>query len=81
MPLKKAKQLKNYRRLIDLGENAVRNLATQIILAHNNPSSHLESKYDLLLTNRLVESGKVLGIEVMNYIIVSKENHFSFKDK
>ena len=63
-------------------EPAVRNLAAQIILAHNHPSGDPEpSEDDLIITKRLVEAGKILGIEVIDHIIVSKDGFFSFKDK
>lgn len=63
-------------------EPAVRNSAAQIILAHNHPSGDPEpSEDDLLLTKKLVESGKILGIEVADHIIVAKDNFFSFKNK
>jgi DNA repair protein RadC len=29
----------------------------------------------------LVEAGKVLGIEVKDHIVITKESFFSFKDK
>ncbi len=63
-------------------EPAVRNLAAQIILAHNHPSGDPEpSEDDLEITKRLVESGKILGIEVTDHIIITKDNFFSFKSK
>lgn len=63
-------------------EPAVRNLAAQIILAHNHPSGDPEpSEDDLIITKRLVEAGKILGIEVIDHIIVTKDDFFSFKDK
>jgi DNA repair protein RadC len=63
-------------------EPAVRNLAAQIVLAHNHPSGDPEpSEDDLEITKRLVEAGKLLGIEVIDHIIVVKEKFFSFKDK
>lgn len=63
-------------------EPAVRYLAAQIILAHNHPSGNPEpSEDDLVLTKKLVESGKILGIEVFDHIIVAKDGFFSFKDK
>lgn len=63
-------------------EPAVRDLAAQIILAHNHPSGDPEpSEDDLLLTKKLVESGKILGIEVFDHIIVAKDSFFSFKNK
>lgn len=63
-------------------EPAVRNLAAQIILAHNHPSGDPEpSEDDLEITKRLVESGKILGIEVLDHIIIAKTGFVSFKEK
>jgi len=63
-------------------EPAVRHLAAQIILAHNHPSGDSEpSEDDLLLTKRLVEAGKILGIEVIDHIIITKNEFISFKEK
>ncbi len=63
-------------------EPAIKNLAAQVILAHNHPSGDPEpSEDDLGLNRRLVEAGKILGIEVMDHIIVSKSGYFSFKEQ
>jgi len=63
-------------------EPAVRNLTAQIILAHNHPSGDpTPSEDDLEITKRLIETGKILGIEVIDHIIVAKDNFFSFKEK
>lgn len=63
-------------------EPAVRHLAAQIILAHNHPSGDPEpSEDDLEITKRLVESGKILGIEVIDHIIITKTGFISFKEK
>ena len=63
-------------------EPAVRNLAAQIILAHNHPSGDPEpSEDDITITKRLVEAGKIMGIEVVDHIIVVKSGFFSFKEK
>jgi DNA repair protein RadC len=63
-------------------EPAIRNLAAQIILVHNHPSGDSEpSEDDLSLTKRLVEVGKILGIEVIDHIVVAKNGLFSFKEK
>ena len=63
-------------------EPAVRNLTAQIILAHNHPSGDPTPSEDVLeITKRLVEAGKILGIEVIDHIIVAKDNFFSFKEK
>jgi len=63
-------------------EPAVKNLAAQVILAHNHPSGDPEpSEDDLEITKRLVEAGRILGIEIIDHIIVVKDTFFSFKDK
>ena len=63
-------------------EPAVRHLAAQIVLAHNHPSGDPEpSEDDLEITKRLVESGKILGIEVVDHIIITKTGFMSFKEK
>jgi len=63
-------------------EPAVRNLAAQIILAHNHPSGDTEpSEDDLEITKRLVEAGKILDIEIIDHIIVVRNGFLSFKEK
>jgi len=54
--------------------------ATSIILAHNHPSGNIRpSKSDKNLTKRIQESGKMLGIEVEDHIILTAENCLSFR--
>jgi len=61
---------------------AIRNKAASVVFVHNHPSGDPEpSEDDLLLTKKLVESGKILGIEVFDHIIVVKDGFFSFKNK
>jgi DNA repair protein RadC len=61
---------------------AIKNKAASVIFAHNHPSGDPEpSENDLLLTKKLVESGKILGIEVADHIIMAKDSFFSFKNK
>ena len=63
-------------------EPAVKHLAASIILAHNHPSGTLEpSPEDLALNKRLVEAGKILGIQILDHIIVTKTGFSSFKEK
>ena len=60
---------------------AIKNKAASVIFVHNHPSGDPEpSEGDLEITKRLVEAGKILGIEVIDHIIVTKNNFFSFKD-
>jgi DNA repair protein RadC len=61
---------------------AIKNKAASVIFAHNHPSGDTEpSEDDLVITKRLVESGKILGIEVIDHIIAAKNSFLSFKEK
>lgn len=66
---------------------AIKSKAASVIFAHNHPSGDPEpSEDDLIITKRLVEVGKIIGIEVTDHIIVTKEvkdkkTFFSFKEK
>lgn len=61
-------------------ETAIRISAAQIIVAHNHPSDSTEpSNDDLILTKRLVEAGKILGIELLDHVIITKTSFISLK--
>jgi len=61
---------------------AIKNKAVSVILVHNHPSEDSEpSEDDLKITKRIVEAGKILGIEIVDHIIVTKNGFLSFKDK
>jgi len=61
---------------------AVANSASAVILVHNHPSGECEpSNEDIVLTNRLNECGKILGIRILDHIIIGDGVYFSFKDE
>ena len=61
---------------------AIKNKAASVIFVHNHPSGDPEpSEDDLEITKRLVNGGKILGIEVVDHIIVAKDKFMSFKEK
>ena len=61
---------------------AIDNFAASIIIAHNHPSGGAEpSDNDLSTTNRLKEAGKIMGIELLDHIIITKTSFFSLKEK
>ncbi len=61
---------------------AVREAAAAILFVHNHPSGDPEpSQEDIQITRRLVESGKVLGIRVLDHVIIGRRNYFSFADQ
>lgn len=59
---------------------ALLNNSASIILAHNHPSGDPEpSREDIETTKRLVEAGKIIGIEVLDHIIIG-EKYLSMKE-
>jgi DNA repair protein RadC len=63
-------------------KDAIMHNAASVVLAHNHPSGDPEpSEDDLKITKKLVDSGKILGIEVLDHIIVGKNDYYSFKAK
>jgi DNA repair protein RadC len=61
---------------------AISHGASSVVLAHNHPSGNPEpSDDDIALTRRLVEAGRLLGIEVLDHIIVVQRGFISFKEK
>jgi DNA repair protein RadC len=63
-------------------EEAIKSKAASVIFVHNHPSGDPEpSEDDIDLTKRLSEAGRILGIEVADHIIVTKNKYFSFREK
>jgi DNA repair protein RadC len=61
---------------------AIINGAAALILAHNHPSGDVSpSREDLSLTQRLVDAGRLLGIDVLDHIIVSGRRYLSFRSE
>lgn len=55
--------------------------AVSIIVMHNHPSGDpTPSREDIEVTKRLVEAGKIVGIEVLDHIIVG-DRYSSLKEK
>lgn len=60
-------------------EPAVKLSAASIIIAHNHPSDNVDpSIEDREITNRLKEAGKIIGIEVIDHVILSKSCYTNF---
>ena len=60
---------------------AVRRSAAFVILVHNHPSGDPEpSQSDLMITQRLMECGRILGIEVLDHVIVGDGVYLSMKE-
>ena len=55
--------------------------ATSVIICHNHPSGDAEpSQEDINITKRLIEAGKIIGIEVLDHIIIGTKS-VSMKEK
>ena len=66
----------------EIFNEALKQNAASVILAHNHPSGDAEpSQDDLEITKRLIEAGKIIGIDVLDHIIITKnKSPFSFKE-
>lgn len=52
-----------------------------IILAHNHPSGNLTpSEADKRLTNKIIEASKILDIVILDHLIITKSDFYSFAD-
>jgi len=61
---------------------AIDHLAAAIILMHNHPSGELiPSREDVLITQKIRESGNIIGISLLDHIIVSRKGYLSMKEK
>ena len=61
---------------------AMLNNANGIICLHNHPSGDPEpSREDIEITKRLVEAGKLLGIEVIDHVIIGEQGYISMKER
>jgi DNA repair protein RadC len=66
----------------EIFNEALQQNAASVILVHNHPSGGSEpSEDDLEITKRLIEAGKIMGIDVLDHIIITKNKVFSFKGK
>lgn len=56
--------------------------AIKIIVAHNHPSGNAEPSHeDKVFTQRLVESGDLVGITLLDHIIIGDGEYVSFKER
>lgn len=61
---------------------AVRSSAVSCILVHNHPSGDpTPSHEDITITQRLVQAGEIVGIDVLDHIIIGDRKFLSFKQK
>lgn len=62
-------------------EAVIRKHAARFMIAHNHPSGSFEpSDDDIKITQRLHEASKIMGIELLDHVIVTKSGYYSFKE-
>lgn len=63
-------------------KTALDHLASALILVHNHPSGNLKpSQADLQLTQKMKEAGKFLEIPVLDHVIFTDHEFYSFVDE
>lgn len=61
---------------------AVELRAAAVMLVHNHPSGNSKASHqDVEITKRLCEVGKIIGINVVDHVIIGKDEYFSFVDE
>ncbi len=61
---------------------AIDNLSAGIILMHNHPSGNEKpSKEDIAITKKIVQSGEIIGIKVLDHLIIAGNKYYSFADE
>ncbi|MBL8728760.1 MAG: DNA repair protein RadC [Planctomycetes bacterium] len=61
---------------------AIRDGAAAVVVAHNHPSGDpAPSAEDRLVTDRLRDVGRLVGIELFDHLVVGAERYYSFADE
>ncbi|MCT4632171.1 MAG: DNA repair protein RadC [Firmicutes bacterium] len=61
---------------------AIKRSAASIILAHNHPSGNTSpSQEDIKVTKRLIETGDIVGVKVLDHIIIGDGGYLSLREE
>ena len=56
--------------------------AVSIVLLHNHPSGDpTPSKEDVLITRRIQEAGRLIGVELLDHIVIGDNCYVSLREK
>jgi len=62
--------------------DAIKESAASVIFVHNHPSGDPSpSREDILITERLVSVGEIIGIRVLDHVIIGDEKYTSMMEK
>jgi DNA repair protein RadC len=60
--------------------DAIADRAASVVVAHNHPSGDVRpSQKDVTLTQQLAAAGQLLGVPLRDHVIVTKTEHFSYR--
>lgn len=63
----------------EIFKDAIKSSASRIVLVHNHPSGDpAPSEEDLHITRKLIDSGELLGIEVIDHVIIGGDEYYSY---
>ena len=66
----------------EIFKEALKKSSSSIIICHNHPSGDpTPSKEDINITIRLKECGKIIGINLLDHLIIGKNQYISLKEK
>ena len=65
----------------DVFRMAIYKLAIKLIMVHNHPSGQIKHSHaDKLFTDRIIKVAEIINIDVIDHIIITENQHFSFAD-
>lgn len=66
----------------EIFKNAIISNCSSIIIAHNHPSGVLKpSREDIAVTTNMAKVSELLGIELLDHLIVTDSDYYSFKSE
>ncbi len=62
-------------------KRAIEYLASGIVVCHNHPSGNLNpSESDTRITQKIKEAGNIMDIQLLDHLIISEKEYYSFAD-
>lgn len=65
----------------EIFKEALKANASYVILVHNHPTGNANpSKADLFTTKELIKASQIMNIEILDHIIIGKNEYYSYKE-